>query len=323
VRNAARVAEQLRIPHHVVDVHREFNERVIGRFVLEYLAGRTPSPCVVCNREIKFGILLDAAKALGARFLATGHYAGLERPGAGPVRLLRGVDRKKDQSYFLARLSADQLLKSVFPLGWAVKPQVYEYAHARGLACRPGRESQEICFVEDGDHGRWIDVRRFETPGPGDIVDRSGRTVGRHAGIHHYTIGQRRGLGVAAGKRLFVSAIDAAHNRIVVGERADAFSSDLKVRDLSWSAGAAPSERFEAAVQIRYHHVAGAACVHLDGETSATVRFAEPQFAVTPGQLAALYRGSVVLGGGWIEGPLARADLAPGNRRAEVERSTG
>jgi len=209
VSRAREVAAQLGIPHHTLDLGAAFEQVIVAPFIAEYLAGRTPSPCPRCNRLIKFGLLLEQSLSLGADCLATGHYARVTQDDRG-WHLRRGLDPRKDQSYFLSLLTQAQLARSVFPLGGMQKAEVVRIARQRNLAARRSKESQELCFVEEGGHGAWIDVRSFDTRGPGDIVDMAGRKVGEHRGIHYYTIGQRRGLGVAAGTPVYVVALDAA-----------------------------------------------------------------------------------------------------------------
>ncbi len=294
---AAKMCAQLGIEHHVVDVCGAFQERVIDEFTASYLGGETPSPCVLCNREIKFGALLDGALDLGAESLATGHYVRVvERDGAGFLR--RGVDARKDQSYFLARLTQAQLRQAQFPLGALQKREVSHLATEFELEARKSRESQELCFVTEGTHGEWIDVRNFDTGGPGDIVDVEGNVLGRHLGIHHYTIGQRKGLGVAVGYPVYVVAIDPAHNRIVLGPRAEAMGSALRLRDVMWCGGDPVSG--DLSCQIRYNHRAARCRVSVRDAESADVVFDEPQFAITPGQLAVFYDDELVVGSGWI-----------------------
>ena len=302
VETARRVAHELGIPHYVVDVSAAFRTVVMDPFADAYLAGETPSPCVVCNREIKFGALAHAAFELGAATLATGHYVRVERTPDGHVRLLRGVDADKDQSYFLARLRPEQLAVSRFPLGDRIKRDVTSDAARWGLACRESRESQELCFVTSGTHGDWIDVRRLDAAGPGDLVDTSGKRLGRHRGIHHYTIGQRKGLGVAVGHPLYVAAIDRDRQEIILGPREDLLSDRLEIREMSWVSGRPREGAFDALVQIRYRHRPARARVTPIGEDRFSVVFDEAQWAIAPGQLAALYDGDEVLGGGWIGG---------------------
>jgi tRNA-specific 2-thiouridylase len=300
VKRAAGVASGLGISHHVVDVREAFKRFVLDTFTAEYLAGRTPSPCAICNREVKFGALFQAARRVGASALATGHYAGTRLGPDGTVRLRRGRDRARDQSYFLARLTQSQLARAVFPLEDMEKNEVVAHARRRALDGAVNRESRELCFVAHGTHGDWIDLRCLRTPGPGDIEDTSGNRVGSHAGIHHYTIGQRKGLGLAMGYPAYVTAIDARRNVLVIGRRSEVMQSDLLADQLNWIAGSAPAGRFRADVQIRYNHPAAPADLKMleDGRLRAV--FDEPQFAVTPGQLAVFYSNDEVLGSGWI-----------------------
>lgn len=300
------VADQLGFEHHVVDVQEEFRSSIIDYFQNEYLAGRTPSPCVWCNPLIKFGAMYRKMCSLGVTHIATGHYATVARNGDGIAELWRGRDKEKEQSYFLARLSREQLNRTVLPLGGMTKPDVVAIAHQHGLATRASRESQDLCFIMDGDHGLWIDAqlaaRSRNSAGPGDIVDMAGRKLGEHRGVHHYTIGQRRGLGIAAGYPVFVARIEAGSNRLVVGTREDAMTDRMRVDDLSWLCRRAPEDTVRASIQIRYNHAAAPATVRLSGDRAADVLFDQEQFAVTPGQWAAFYDGDRVLGGGWIAG---------------------
>lgn len=299
IRRAAETAERLGIRHHVVDVCDPFKETVIEYFVSEYLSGRTPSPCVTCNRVIKFGWLLEKSLELGATKFATGHYARIERHDSG-VGLSRGADRAKDQSYFLSRLAQNQLARALLPLGEMSKKRVAAYAAEHRLPARESRESQELCFVTEGTHGDYIELRSFATGGPGDIEDTAGRKLGKHRGIHHYTIGQRRGLGVAVGRPVYVTNIDAERNVLVVGDRAEAMRREMCVADVLWLSGTPAERNFRASCQIRYNHQ-GAECeVALQSGDCVRVIFEESQFAVTPGQLAAFYEGDGVIGAGWI-----------------------
>ena len=301
VGTAREVCAQLGIRHELVDVHDVFESRIIGSFISEYLAGRTPSPCALCNPLIKFGLLMDRAEQLGAGCVATGHYARVVHAADGTAHLLRGVDARKDQSYFLALLSQDQLRRSLFPLGGMTKREVSRIAADKNLAAHKSKESQEVCFVPDGDHGSWIDVRSLDTRGPGDIVNARGEKIGTHRGIHRYTVGQRRGVGVATGSPVYVCGIDAAANRVIVGSRDAALSSGMTLGEVRWISGRAPGVEFESACQIRFNHAPAPCAVALSQDGRAQVRFAEPQFAVAPGQLAAFCSDDEVLGAGWIE----------------------
>jgi tRNA-specific 2-thiouridylase len=298
---ATDVCERLGIAHHVVDVCDEFERAIVQCFMAEYTAGRTPSPCPVCNRHIKFGLLAAQARALGAERIATGHYARVATGQDGLAQLRRGVDRAKDQSYFLALLTQEQLRSSTFPLGGMSKPDVRRIASERGLPVATRRESQEVCFVPDGEHGPWIDLRSFDTRGPGDMIDTGGVRIGRHKGVHYYTVGQRRGLGLAVGAPLYVVALDRERNAVVVGSRNEALRSRMCVRGCNWAAGRPPAERFRCSAQIRHSHAAAPATVGMLADGAAEVEFDEPQFAIAPGQLAVFYGGDLVLGGGWID----------------------
>ena len=297
VERARAQCEEIGVPHHVVDVCETFKEQVIDSFMTEYLQGRTPSPCVLCNQTVKFGELLDRALELGADRLATGHYARL---GPGPV-LMRGRDPAKDQSYFLAHLTAAQLGRTLFPLGEMTKPEVQAYAARHGVAARNSKESQELCFVTEGTHGEYIDLRSFATQGAGEIVTADGTVVGQHRGIHHYTIGQRKGLGIALGHPVYVIRLDAARNQVVVGEVADAQGQRMTVSGVHWIGGHWPDAAQGCACQVRYKHTPAPCAVENLGQGRMGVQFAEAQFALTPGQLAVIYRGEQVLGCGWIE----------------------
>ncbi len=304
--DARRVAERLGIRFYVSNQQEAFRREVIEPFADAYLAGRTPVPCVACNRRFKFGRLLERARALGAEAVATGHYARLEDdPSTGERRLLRARDPDKDQSYFLFDLSQPQLARARFPLGGLSKAEVRARARALGLATADKPESQEICFVPDGDYAAVVEaVRPGAAPGAGEIVDGEGRVRGRHGGVHRFTVGQRRGLGVAAGERLYVRALDAARNRVVVGGERDLAVRGARLERVSWT-GAAPAGPVDALVRIRHRHPGAAARVEAPGDGSARVRFESPVSALAPGQAAVFYDGDRVLGGGWIAGPLA------------------
>jgi tRNA-specific 2-thiouridylase len=304
--DARRVAERLGIRFYVSNQQDAFRREVIEPFADAYLAGRTPVPCVACNRRFKFGRLLERARALGAEAVATGHYARLEDdPSTGERRLLRGRDPDKDQSYFLFDLSQAQLARARFPLGALTKAEVRERARALDLATAEKPESQEICFVPDGDYAAVVEaIRPGAAPGAGEIVDGTGRVRGRHGGIHRFTVGQRRGLGVSSRERLYVRALDAERNRVVVGSEAELAVRGARLEGVTWT-GAPPSGPVDAAVRIRYRHPGAAARIEAPGDGSARVRFEAPVTALAPGQAAVFYDGERVLGGGWIAGPLS------------------
>jgi tRNA-uridine 2-sulfurtransferase len=300
--DARRVSERMGFPFYVLDLRADFGARVIDNFVSEYLAGRTPNPCVMCNREIKFDRLWSRARALEADFVATGHYARISRDGAGRFHLWRATDSSKDQSYFLFTLGQEELSRTLFPLGAMTKVEVRARARALGLANADKPESQEICFVADGDYARFVE--RAAPQGSvreGQIVDNDGKILAAHAGIHHFTIGQRRGLGIAASDPLYVREIRPATGEVVVGARAELNSRGLIARDVELVDRA----RFDAAsdieVKIRYRHAALPARLTLASPRAAEVRFVSEGPAVTPGQACVFYRGDEVIGGGFIE----------------------
>jgi tRNA-specific 2-thiouridylase len=298
--DARRVAAALGIPHYIVRFEQAFREHVIQNFIQEYAAGRTPLPCAHCNSDLKFATLLDRARGLGADRVATGHYAQVEfDAGTGQHVLKRGADADKDQSYFLFSLTQDQLAAAVFPVGSLTKPQVRETARARGLAVSSKPDSHELCFVADGDRAAFIE--RETGPRSGIITDTEGHVLGRHDGVHRFTIGQRKGLGLSAAQPLYVVDLDAGTQRVVVGTRDNLAASSLEASGVNWIAGAAPSAPIVAEAQIRYRHHAAPATVRALGGTRAQVTFDEPQYAITPGQAVVFYRGDVVLGGGWID----------------------
>lgn len=296
----AGAAAALGIPFRTIDLRGQFDRLVVEPFCASYVAGRTPNPCALCNARVKFGLLLETARELGADALATGHYARVEAgPGARP-RLLRGADRRKDQSYFLFGLAREALRRVVFPLGGRTKDAVRRMARERGLAAADTAESQEICFVPADDSGAFVASRApAGAVRPGPIVDGAGRPIGEHRGLVHYTVGQRRGLGVAAGRPLYATRIEAAANTLVVGPDEDLWSRELTVEGANWLVDEPPAA-FRAAVRIRSRHEAAPALVSPGGRGVWRVVFDEPQRAITPGQAAVVYDGDTVLGGGWI-----------------------
>ena len=298
-RGAKDIAEFLGIPHELLDLRSQFVETVVKPFVQDYLRGRTPNPCVACNRDFKLGSLLQWAKRQQADYVATGHYARVERDNvSGQTSLLRGVDEAKDQSYFLFALSQDQLAHTIFPLGGMRKNQVREKARRLGLSVADRLESQDICF---GDYKSLVESHaNGKDLGAGDIIDTSGNVLGRHNGIHGLTIGQRRGLGIAAPQPSYVLDIDHASKRVVVGTKSELACSGLTMARMNWLEPPVAQE-FRAQVQIRYRSPAIPSVIRLGENNPCQVRFNEPHPGVTPGQAAVIYRGEKLLGGGWIE----------------------
>lgn len=297
---AATAAERIGIEHHVVDLREPFDRLIASRFADAFANGRTPSPCGWCNPALKFGLLMEQAISLGADAFATGHYVRREETREGNMRLLRGLDPGKDQSYFLFALTQAQLKVARFPLGHSHKRDVKKEAAALGLASRDKPESQDLCFVPDGRHVNWLEARCPDIGRPGDIVDGDGKVLGRHRGLHAYTIGQRKGLGVAMGFPAYVTRLNAEENQVVLGPREDAMQHEMMVGALNWQQPGRKRERQRLSVQIRYKHASASATCVLQDDGLLRVVFEEPQFSVTPGQIAALYDGDELLGGGLI-----------------------
>jgi tRNA-specific 2-thiouridylase len=295
--DARAVAQALGIPHYVLDATRAFAEDVIDDFVDAYLSGRTPNPCVRCNERTKFRDLLGRARALGCAALATGHYARILSDGKG-LSLARAADRRRDQSYFLFTLGQEELGSACFPLGERTKDEVRGYARARGLPVADKPDSMEVCFVGPGRTADFVERWSGSGAGEGDVVDLSGRLLGRHRGIHRYTVGQRHGLGVAGPEPRYVVALEGPANRVVVGGADDVLAHGCVIEDLRWATGD-PPPRVRGLVQVR-SRTAPAAATALLGTGRARVLFDEPVRAVAPGQAAVLYDGDRVLGGGWI-----------------------
>jgi len=295
--DARAVAERLRIPHYTLDMEARFREAVIEEFAAAYAAGRTPIPCVRCNERVKFADLLAFARDLGAAALATGHYVRRLRGPAG-VELHRAADPRRDQSYFLFATTREQLDFLRFPIGGLDKPAVRAIAARLGLPVAEKPDSQDICFVPDGDHARHVGTLRPEALRPGEIVDGAGRVLGRHGGIARFTVGQRKGLGVAVGEPLYVTAIDATRARIVVGPRRASLVAAARLEACSWLDAPHPEEVL--AVKHRYNEPAVAGRVALQSDGRAKVTFHEPQPGVAPGQACVVWRGTRLLGGGWI-----------------------
>jgi tRNA-uridine 2-sulfurtransferase len=308
VYDAKRVAQHLDFPHYVVNFEKQFEDRVVRPFVDQYLAGRTPIACTNCNTDVKFEPLLRMARQIGAERLATGHYARIRKNDAtGRWELLRAKDDSKDQSYFLWGLTQEQLGRSEFPLGELTKDEVRGVARRVSLPVADKPESMELCFVPNGNYVQFIEAYSRErgaalAGGGGEIVNEEGTVVGRHGGVHQFTIGQRKGLGFAAGKPLYVLAIDRKSNRVVVGDDESLRQTTCEVENINWIAVENPSEPLRAAVKIRHKHVPAEAAVYPLDATHARVTFDAPQRAITSGQGAVFYdaAGDRVLGGGWI-----------------------
>jgi tRNA-specific 2-thiouridylase len=307
VYDARRVADELKIPFYVLNLERDFERDVVAPFVASYLDGETPIPCVACNSRLKFASLDRLAASLGCDHVATGHYARVEYDEhIGRHRLFRGRNLEKDQSYFLWELTQSQLSRSLFPLGEMSKPEVREVARASSLAVAEKAESQEICFVPDGDYAGFID-RYLEAegetarlPGEGEITTIGGDVLGRHQGIHRYTVGQRRGIGISSERPLYVVQIDAARNRVVVGHQDELLRDEFRAAGVNWIAFESPSEPVLTEVRVRYRHQPAPATITPLENGRAHIKFDEPQRAIAPGQATVFYRGDEVIGGGWI-----------------------
>jgi tRNA-specific 2-thiouridylase len=300
--DARRVAASLGFPHYIVNFEKQFQETVVANFVDEYAAGRTPLPCAHCNSDLKFATLLDRARGFGSSHVATGHYARVEQHTNGRWLLKRSADPDKDQSYFLFSLTQDQLAGAVFPVGSLSKSDVRGQARRLGLAVADKPDSQEICFVPDGDYAKFVARQRPETAAAGAIVTEDGREIGEHAGVHQFTVGQRKGLGIGGSAApLYVLKIDADSRQVTVGPRTALYRDTLTASGANWIAVDPPARPVRAAAQIRHRHAPAAGYVQALNDGRAEFVFDAPQPAVTPGQAVVFYDGDVVLGGGWIE----------------------
>jgi tRNA-specific 2-thiouridylase len=306
VYDARRVAEQLGIPYYVVNQEDRFERDVVRPFVDEYLAGRTPIPCSLCNNHIKFDQLLKTARSIGAERIATGHYAVNEYDaGRGRWILKQPADRAKDQTYFLFGLTQEQLARTLFPLGHMTKPEVREIAREHGLKLAEKPDSQEICFIPGGDYKQFI-AAYLEEQGEtapetaGELVAASGEVMGRHEGIYNFTVGQRKGLGVPSPTPLYVLNIDPASHRVTVGANVELATRELRARQLNWISVTGLGEPMRVRVKIRHRHEPAWATIESAGLDEVAATFDEPQRAVTPGQAAVFYDGEEVVGGGWI-----------------------
>ncbi|MBK9239236.1 MAG: tRNA 2-thiouridine(34) synthase MnmA [Acidobacteria bacterium] len=303
--DAKRVAQQLGFPHYIVNFEREFKATVVDNFVREYAAGRTPIPCVHCNADLKFSTLAERAAGLDASVVATGHYARVVfDEDDRRYRLLRGVDPGKDQSYFLFTLTQDQLAHARFPVGHLNKTEVRAHAERLGLSVADKPDSHEICFVPDGNTARFVERHAPLAPARGEIVDAEGQVLGEHRGVHHFTVGQRKGLGLSTGSPLYVLKLEPVGERVVVGAREALGSHELTATGVNWISGTAPDGPTRVTARIRHRHQDAPATVVSTGDGTAHLRFDDPQVAITPGQAVVFYDAAdaaSVLGGGWID----------------------
>jgi len=301
VTDARAVCHKLGVPYYLIDEAGEFQNRVIQYFADEYKAGRTPNPCVMCNQNLKFGRLINRANQLGAQYIATGHFARLEKSEDGTRTLLkRGRDLRKDQSYFLFSLRQDQLARAMFPLGEKTKSETREVARHCNLKTADKEESMEICFVPDNDYGKFLQQAKLVEKHRGDIVNLQGQVLGQHDGIEFYTIGQRKRLGISSPKPLYVVELEPESNRVVVGDETALDRGEFQADRCNWIPFEQPPARMEVMAKIRYNHPGTSATVTPLAGEKVHVRLHSPQRAITPGQAAVFYQDDLVLGGGWI-----------------------
>ncbi|MEN8246434.1 MAG: tRNA 2-thiouridine(34) synthase MnmA [Thermodesulfobacteriota bacterium] len=296
---AAALADQLDIPVEIMDCRKAFQSQVVDYFIHTYAVGKTPNPCLVCNPAIKFGTAFTFAQSLGADKLATGHYARVQADPQGFCRLLRGKDRAKDQSYFLARLSQEMLCRAIFPLGGMTKPDTIELARQSGLEATTPGESQDVCFIHDNRYSDFLIQQAEFRATPGPIKDTEGNIIGQHPGLHLFTIGQRRGINCPAREPYYVIHIDTRENCLIVGFKQDTFANECLVEDINWI-HTKPEAPLDVETRIRYRHAAAPSLMVPIGEKEARICFQSPQSAITPGQGAVFYKGEEVLGGGFI-----------------------
>lgn len=294
------VAEKIGIELQIIDLRKEFEQAVLNYFTGSYFNGRTPNPCVVCNKEIKFGLFLDAILSTGMDKMATGHYARISRDDTS-YRLKTGIDQRKDQSYFLSRLNQKQLGSVLFPLGEKDKESIYSYVEQMGFNNFRGQESQDVCFLEKNQIGNFLDTRKTKNNPGGNIVSTAGKVMGKHTGLFHYTIGQRKGLGISHPEPLYVIGLNAKNNTVIVGSNNELFKKTIRVKDVHWLGGQPPDTDQKYKVRIRYSHRGSLARLRLLGNGIGTICFDEPQRAITPGQFAVVYNNDELLGSGIIE----------------------
>jgi len=299
VESAQNAARQLRIPHHVIDVSDQFHENIIKPFCAQYMKGRTPNPCILCNKLIKFSVLIEFALKAGAEYLATGHYARIVHDEY--VRLKKGIDTKKDQSYFLAKLDQNQLSRIVMPLGEYTKQQVRLIAQEASLCAKNREESQEICFLPDGDYANFVHRHAQVQAKPGPIMDIFGRTIGTHRGLPYYTIGQRKFLGVSLGRPQYVIEIKTAQNAIVIGDNRHLLRRGVRVIDPNWTTPQKPESGIKLKARIRYRHTEEPGILVTTDDKETQFLFNQAQRAITPGQQIVFYSGDEVIGSGVID----------------------